>query len=45
MLAGAILMLPVFTQGAFAQQAPQKTTYSGDMVVAAYVVKIGRAHV
>lgn len=37
LLAGAILMLPAFSQIAFAQ-APQKTTYSGEVVVAAYVV-------
>src|SRR5262245_2704469 len=39
LLAGAILMLPAFSQSAFAQAAPpQKTTYTGEMVVAAYVV-------
>ena len=46
LLAGAILILPAFSQTAFAQAAPpQKTTYTGDVVLAAYVVnadKIGR---
>lgn len=39
-LAGAILMLPAFSHRAFAQQAaaPQKTTYSGDLVLAAYAI-------
>ena len=37
LLAGAVLILPAFSQTAFAQ-APQKTTYTGDMVLAAYVV-------
>ena len=39
-LAGAILILPAFSQRAFAQQAaaPQKTTYSGDLVIAAYAI-------
>jgi hypothetical protein len=39
-LAGAILILPAFSQSAFAQQAqaPQKTTYTGAVVIAAYVV-------
>ena len=39
-LAGALLMLPAFSQSAFAQAAaaPQKTTYTGEMVLAAYVV-------
>ena len=44
LLAGAILMLPAFSQNAFAQSPPQKTTYSGDMVIAAYAInadKIG----
>jgi hypothetical protein len=31
-------MLPAFSQGAFAQQAPQKTTYTGAAVLAAYAV-------
>ena len=42
LLAGAILLLPAFSHGAFAQQAqqaaPQKTTYTGQVVLAAYVV-------
>ena len=36
LLAGAILILPAFSQTAFAQAAPQKTTYTGDVVLAAY---------
>ncbi|HEY1306551.1 MAG TPA: hypothetical protein VGF24_23515 [Vicinamibacterales bacterium] len=38
LLAGAILLLPAFSQNAIAQTPPQKTTYSGDMVVAAYAI-------
>jgi hypothetical protein len=38
LLAGAVLILPAFSQTAFAQAPPQKTTYTGDMVLAAYVV-------
>ena len=39
LLAGAVLILPAFSQSAFAQAAPpQKTTYTGDVVLAAYVV-------
>lgn len=38
LLAGAVLILPAFSQTAFAQSAPQKTTYTGDLVLAAYVV-------
>ena len=41
LLAGAILLLPAFSHSAFAQQAqaaPQKTTYTGQVVLAAYVV-------
>ena len=38
LLAGAILMLPAFSQNAFAQAPPPKTTYTGDMVIAAYAV-------
>lgn len=38
-LAGAMMMLPAFSQGhAFAQQAPQKTTFTGDMVLWAFAV-------
>jgi hypothetical protein len=43
LLAGAILLLPAFAQHASAQAAPPpKTTYSGDAVVAAYVVNAGK---
>ena len=38
LLAGAVLILPAFSQSAFAQAPPQKTTYTGDLVLAAYVV-------
>ena len=39
LLAGAILMLPALTQNAFAQATPpQKTTYSGDVVLVAYAI-------
>jgi hypothetical protein len=38
LLAGAVLILPTFSQNAFAQAPPQKTTYTGDLVLAAYVV-------
>jgi hypothetical protein len=39
LLAGAILLLPAFSQNAYAQATPpQKTTYTGDVVLAAYVV-------
>ena len=38
LLAGAILILPAFSQSAFAQAAPQKTTYTGEIVLAAYTV-------
>ena len=38
LLAGAILMLPAFSQNAFAQTPPQKTTYSGDVVLVAYAI-------
>src|SRR4030095_6001035 len=41
-LAGAILSVPAFSQNAVAQTAPQKTTYTGDMVIAAYVVNAGK---
>jgi hypothetical protein len=40
-LAGAILMLPAFSQShgtVFAQAAPQKTTFTGDMVLQAFAV-------
>jgi len=42
LLAGAILLLPAFSQHALAQNAPQKTLYTGDAVVAAYVVNAGK---
>jgi hypothetical protein len=42
LLAGAVLILPAFSQIALAQSAPQKTTYSGDVVIAAYVVNAGK---
>jgi hypothetical protein len=38
LLASAVLILPAFSQTAFAQAPPQKTTYTGDLVLAAYVV-------
>ena len=41
LLAGALMMLPAFSQGhgtALAQQAPQKTTFTGDMVLWAFSV-------
>lgn len=40
-LAGALMLLPAFSQGhgtVFAQTAPQKTTFMGDMVVWAFAV-------
>jgi len=42
LLAGAILLLPAFSQHVLAQNAPQKTTYTGDVVLAAYVVNAGK---
>ena len=43
-LAGAMMMLPAFSHGtAFAQQAPQKTTFSGDMVIWAFNVNADKA--
>jgi hypothetical protein len=41
LLAGAVLILPAFSQTAFAQ-APQKTTYTGEVVLAAYTVNAGK---
>jgi hypothetical protein len=39
LLAGAILLLPALSQNAFAQATPPpKTTYTGDMVLAAYAI-------
>ena len=42
LLAGAILLLPAFSQTALAQAAPQKTTYTGEVVIAAYAVNAGK---
>ena len=43
-LAGAMLMLPAFSHGtAFAQQAPQKTTFTGDMVIWAFNINADKA--
>jgi hypothetical protein len=42
LLAGAVLFLPAFSQNAFAQAAPQKTTYTGEIVLAAYTVNPGK---
>jgi hypothetical protein len=42
LLAGAVLILPAFSQTAFAQAAPQKTTYTGETVLAAYTVNPGK---
>jgi hypothetical protein len=42
LLAGAILLLPAFSQSALAQAAAQKTTYTGDMVIIAYAVNAGK---
>ena len=49
-LAGAMLMLPAFSQSALAQDAaataaaslPQKTTYEGDTVIVIYAVNPGK---
>ena len=41
LLAGAIMLLPAFSQNhgtVFAQAAPQKTTFTGDMVLQAFAV-------
>lgn len=41
LLAGAMMLLPAFSQGhgtVFAQAAPQKTTFTGDMVLQAFAV-------
>ena len=40
LLAGAILLLPAFSQTALAQG--QKTTYTGDVVLAAYTINPGK---
>jgi hypothetical protein len=42
LLAGAVLILPAFSQTAFAQAPPSKTTYTGETVVAAYTVNPGK---
>jgi hypothetical protein len=43
LLAGAILILPAFSQSALAQEkAPPKTTYTGDVVLAAYTINPGK---
>jgi hypothetical protein len=42
LLAGAVLILPAFSQIAFAQATPQKTTYTGEVVLAAYTVNAGK---
>ena len=42
LLAGAVLILPAFSQTAFAQAPPQKTTYTGELVLAAYTVNPGK---
>ena len=42
LLTGTILMLPAYSQSALAQAAPQKTTYTGEVVIAAYVVNAGK---
>jgi hypothetical protein len=43
LLAGAILLLPAFSQHALAQEkAPPKTTYTGEVVLAAYTVNPGK---
>ena len=39
LLAGAVLLLPAFSQNALAQSA---TTYDGDVVIAAYAVNAGK---
>jgi hypothetical protein len=44
LVAGAIMLLPAFSQVAFAQQAPQKTTFTGsDVVVWAFNVNADKA--
>ena len=42
LLAGAVLILPALSQPAFAQAPPQKTTYTGELVLAAYTVNPGK---
>ena len=43
LVAGAIMLLPAFSQVAFAQQAPQKTTFTGDVVIWAFNVNADKA--
>ena len=43
LVAGAIMLLPAFSQIAFAQQAPQKTTFTGDVVIWAFNVNADKA--
>src|SRR5215207_2258974 len=44
LVAGAIMLLPAFSQGiAFAQQAPQKTTFTGDVAIWAFNVNADKA--
>ncbi|MBI3049572.1 MAG: hypothetical protein HYY76_14800 [Acidobacteria bacterium] len=46
LVAGALMLLPAFSHGhgtAFAQQAPQKTTFTGDMVLWAFNVPADKA--
>ncbi len=43
LVAGAIMLLPAFSQVAFAQQAPQKTTFTGDVVLWAFNVNADKA--
>jgi hypothetical protein len=39
LLAGALLIVPALSQNAFAQATPpQKTTYTGDMIILAYAI-------
>ena len=42
-LAGAMMLLPASHGTAFAQQAPQKTTFTGDMVIWAFEVPADKA--
>lgn len=42
LVAAAVLILPAFSQTAFAQAPPQKTTYTGEIVLAAYTVNAGK---
>jgi hypothetical protein len=42
LLAAAILVLPALSQDVFAQDAPQKQTFTGDVVIAAYIINPGK---